>query len=80
MAGWACTCELGRPLLALQACAMGCAMTDEERERLIEAWRVVLELEPIEGLKRIAADNMRHLIAQRSPQQVERMEVNQSLR
>lgn len=55
-------------------------MTDADRERLIEAWRVVLELEPIEGIKRIAADNMRHLIADRSPQQVEQMERERGLR
>jgi len=55
-------------------------MTDQERERLIEAWRVTLELDPDADVKHIAAGRMRDLIAQRPAQQVEQMERSRGLR
>jgi hypothetical protein len=54
-------------------------MTDTDRERLIEAWRVVLELDEREE-KALASQRMSRLIQQRSPQQVERMERERGLR
>ncbi len=55
-------------------------MTDAERERLIEVYRRVLVDAPDSKTKRVAALRMRELIAQRSPQQVERMERERGLR
>jgi len=55
-------------------------MTDQEREKLIEAWRVTLELDPDTDVKQIAAGRMRDLIAQRPDHQVERMERERGLR
>jgi len=54
-------------------------MTDEQRERLIEAWRTVIELDEAEE-KALAVLRMRHLIEKRSSQQVEKMEVERGLR
>jgi hypothetical protein len=54
-------------------------VSDQERERLIEAWRTVLELDEPEE-KVLASAKMRQLIQQRSPQQVERMERDRGLR
>lgn len=55
-------------------------MTDEQRERLIEAWRVVLELDTRESYRTYAAYAMSSLIKQRSPAQVQKMEVERGLR
>ncbi len=54
-------------------------MNDEERERLIEAWRVVLELSPQRSYREIAAAAMKAEIRRRSPQQVEQMECERGL-
>jgi len=55
-------------------------MTDHERERLIESYRRVVVDAPDSKAKRIAALRMRELIAQRSTEQVERMERERGLR
>lgn len=55
-------------------------MNDADREKLIEAYRTILELAREREWKHIAECRMRELIAQRSPQQVHRMEVAQGLR
>ena len=55
-------------------------MTDSEREKLIEAYRVQLELAPLREDKRHAELRMRELIAQRSRAQVHRMEQERGLR
>ena len=49
-------------------------MTDQERERLIEAYRVALTLEPRHDYQSAAVQRMRELIGERSPQEVEQME------
>ncbi len=55
-------------------------MTDEQREKLIEAWRVVVELDPRHSYKRYAAYAMSALIKQRSPERVAQMEHERGLR
>jgi len=55
------------------------AMTDQERERLIEAWRVVVELDA-QTYKATGARRMQELINHRSPVQVELMERERGLR
>lgn len=54
-------------------------LTDAERERLIEAHRVVLELEPLHDMQCSAMKRMRALIAQRSPERIREMETAQGL-
>jgi hypothetical protein len=54
-------------------------MTDADRERLIEAWRVVIELDEPEE-KAFAVLRQRRLIQERSPRQVREMEAIQGLR
>lgn len=54
-------------------------MNDQERERLIEAWRLVVELDA-PAYKATGARRMQELIHQRSSQQVERMERERGLR
>lgn len=54
-------------------------MTDAERERLIEAWRTILELEKGIALKRVACANMTALIQGRSPRKVAEMEQERRL-
>lgn len=55
-------------------------MTDAQREKLIEAWRVVLELDKDSARATIAMRQMRQLISERTPPQVERMERERGLR
>lgn len=55
-------------------------VTDADREQLIEAYRIVLELEPRTDYKHAAAQRMRELIGERSPDQVREMEAIQGLR
>lgn len=55
-------------------------MTDPARERLIEAFRIILEVATEREWKHLAELRMRELIGQRSPQQIERMEIAQGLR
>lgn len=55
-------------------------MTDNERERLIDAWKVVLELEADHDLKRLANNVMVRRSGERSTEQVERMEDERGLR
>ena len=55
-------------------------MTDEQRERLIEAWRVVLELERLKEFQTIGAGRMRDLIAERPPERIQQMERERGLR
>lgn len=55
-------------------------MTDQDRERLIEAYRVALELDPPHDFQAAAMGRMRELISERSPQQVARMEAERGLR
>lgn len=54
-------------------------MTDAERERLIEAYRVALELEQRPDYKHAAVQRMRELIGERSLVQVREMEAIQGL-
>lgn len=54
-------------------------MTDAERERLIEAWRVILECARERPWKRLALARMTALIEERSACQVERMEAQRGL-
>lgn len=53
---------------------------DAERERLIKAYRVALELEPNQALKRIAWGRMAALIGERSPAQIAKMERERGFR
>lgn len=55
-------------------------MTDQERERLIEAYRVALELEPRHDFQAAAMQRMRELIGDRSPRRVAEMERERGLR
>ena len=55
-------------------------MTDQERERLIEAWRIVLELCAQRSYQEIAAHAMKAEIRRRTPQKVEQMEQERGLR
>jgi hypothetical protein len=55
-------------------------MTDRDREELIDAYRVILATEPERLAKDFAMQRMRELIAERSPQQVKRMEEARGLR
>lgn len=48
--------------------------SDADRERLIEAYRVAVELELNEAMKRIAWGRMAALIGERTPQQIAKME------
>lgn len=58
----------------------GCIhLSDADRERLIEAYRVVLELEPHHDLQAAAMSRMRELIAGRSYKQIREMEAIQGL-
>ena len=54
-------------------------LSGAERERLIEAYRVVLELEPRHDFQAAAMARMRDLIAERSPEQIREMEAVQGL-
>lgn len=54
-------------------------MTDEQRERLIEAWRVVLELDKDSARATIAMRQMRQLISERTPRRVAEMERERGL-
>lgn len=61
----------------------GCELasfSDCDRERLIEAYRACLELEPNQAMKRIAWGRMAALIGERSPEQVVKMERERGLR
>jgi hypothetical protein len=58
----------------------GDVMTDRDREELIDAYRVILATEPERLAKDFAMQRMRELIAERSPQQVKRMEEARGLR
>jgi hypothetical protein len=64
----------------VRARAVGDVVNDSERERLIEAYRVVLELEPRHDFQAAAMQRMRELISGRAPQQIERMETERGLR
>jgi hypothetical protein len=55
-------------------------VTDAERERLIDSYATILELAREPDWKRLAAAEMARLIKERSPQQVEQMEVARGLR
>lgn len=55
-------------------------MTDKERERVIESYRLQLIEAADPHAKRVAALRMKELIAGRSPQQVTRMERAKGLR
>lgn len=55
-------------------------MTDEQRERLIEAWRVILELDKDSGRATIAMRQLRQLISERTPRRVAEMERERGLR
>jgi hypothetical protein len=55
-------------------------VTDIEREAAIEAYRQKLVASHDPLTKRIAALRMKELIAERSPQQIERMERERGLR
>lgn len=55
-------------------------MTDLDRERLIESYRVALELEQRPDFKHAAVQRMRELIGERTPERVHAMEVEQGLR
>lgn len=55
-------------------------MTDEQREKLIEAWRVVLELDRDSARATIAMRQMRQLISERTPRRVAEMERERGLR
>lgn len=54
-------------------------LLDDERERLIEAYRVAVELEPQRERKHLALIRMQELIGGRSAQQVARMERTKGL-
>ena len=54
-------------------------MTDQDRERLIEAWRVVIELAP-NSYKQMAAAQMKAEINRRTQEQVQKMERERGLR
>lgn len=56
------------------------AMTDQERERLIDSYATILELAREPDWKRLAAAEMARLIKDRSPQKVEQMERERGLR
>lgn len=55
-------------------------MTDQDRERLIEMWRQIIEFDPDAMAKQAAALRMRSLIADRTLEQVQRMETERGLR
>ncbi len=55
-------------------------MNDKDREDLIEAYRLMLVLEPDADMKRIALLRMERLIAARSPCQIRKMEAERGLR
>jgi hypothetical protein len=55
-------------------------LNDKDRERLIEAWRVVLELDVCREVRIVAIGRMRELINERSPRQVAQMEIERGLR
>lgn len=55
-------------------------MTDQDRERLIESYRTILELAAEREWKELAAAAMARLIKERSPAQVARMEHERGLR
>lgn len=55
-------------------------MTDEQREKLIDTWRSILEIEPEREMKDLAQMRMRKLISERSFQQIEQMERERGLR
>lgn len=55
------------------------SMTDQDRERLIESWRGILECAVEREWKQLAAVRMRELIAERSPDQVAKMERERKL-
>ncbi len=55
-------------------------MTDQERERLIDHYRQILESDPWREAKHFAQVRMSPLIAERSIEQVEQMEKARGLR
>lgn len=55
-------------------------MTDHDSERLIESWRGILECAVEREWKELAVKRMAELIAERSSEQVERMERERGLR
>jgi hypothetical protein len=55
------------------------SLSDGDRERLIEAYRIAIELEPNQSLKRSTFGRMAALIGERSPEQVRRMERERGL-
>ncbi len=55
-------------------------MTDRERERLIEAYRVALTLEDRADYQSAAVQRMRELIGERTPDVIEEMERKRGLR
>lgn len=54
--------------------------SDADRERLIEAYRLCVELEANQAMQRIAWGRMAALIGERSPAQIARMEREKGLR
>lgn len=54
-------------------------MSDKDREDLIEAYRLMLVLEPDAHMKQIAMLRMNGLINERSTQQIEQMERERGL-
>lgn len=58
---------------------LAAVLSDADRERLIEAYRVVLELEPRHDFQAAAMQRMRELIGERSAEQVREMEAIQGL-
>jgi hypothetical protein len=55
-------------------------MNSELLETLIESWRVIGTHEPDAELRREAFKRMSELVAQRKPEQIERIERSQGLR
>lgn len=55
-------------------------MTDQERELLIDYYRQILQADPWREAKHFAQVRMGHLIAERSPDQVAKMERERGLR
>lgn len=55
-------------------------MTDLDRERLIESYRVALELEQRPDFKHAAVQRMRELIGEKSTEQITHMEKSRGLR
>lgn len=75
-------CGVDRRLLVWPGAAGGAffQVTDEQREQLIEKFRLQMVAAPNRESRLAAMERMRELIAERSPQQVERMERECGLR